>query len=198
MRPTKLSLRPRIELQIPFFGGGNETTHMPTTSSELDRYILHLNHALAMEAALVDHLEKRAQAVSNPEVRQRILQHRDETLQHRDTVQEIIKSVNGEPTTTKAVVQPPITPGILGKVMTALESEKEDRLLSEDLADFAVEHYEAGLYSALMLIARNVGYPQHASRFEIIRQQEQDMADFIESGQPTAIREAFPPAAQAA
>ncbi|MGH9488354.1 MAG: DUF892 family protein [Terriglobales bacterium] len=171
---------------------------MPPTSSEHDRYILHLNHALAMESALVDHLEKRAASVSKPEVRQRLLQHRDETIQHRESVRDCIGALSGEPTPTKATVQPAIAPGLLGKVMTALESEKEDKVLMEVLADYAVEHYEEGLYSGLILIARNLGYPQHATRFESIRQQERAMADFIASHQPDAVREAFPPLQQAA
>lgn len=171
---------------------------MPVTSSQHDRYILHLNHALAMENALVDHLEKRAAAVPKPDVRQRLLQHRDETIQHRETVRDCIHSLAGEPTITKANVQAPITPGIVGKVMTALESEKEDKLLMEDLADFAVENYEEALYAGLSLIARNVGYPHHATRFEDIRKQERAMADFIAAHQPDGVREAFPPLEQAA
>ncbi|MGH9475737.1 MAG: DUF892 family protein [Terriglobales bacterium] len=171
---------------------------MPLSSSEHDRYILHLNHALAMEIGLVEHLKKRAAGAPNIEVRQRILQHRDETIQHGETVRDCIQSLAGEPTATKAVVQPAIAPGLMGKVMTALESEKEDKLLMEAVADFAVEHYEAGLYSGLIQIARNVGYPQHATRFEAIREQERDMADFIASCQPDATRKAFPPVQQAA
>ncbi|MGH9477871.1 MAG: ferritin-like domain-containing protein [Terriglobales bacterium] len=170
---------------------------MPATN-ERDRYILHLNHALAMETALVDHLEKRAAAVPNENVRQRLLQHRDETLQHRDAVRGAILALQGEPTSTKAVVQPPIAPGVIGKVMSALESEKEDRLLQDDLADFAVENYEAALYGGLILIARNLGHEDHASRFETIRKQEEDMAAFIEANQPAAIRNAFPPVSRAA
>lgn len=173
---------------------------MPSShaSSEHDRYVLHLNTALAMESALVDHLEKRATEISNPEVKRRIQQHRDETIQHRETVRTIIEGIQGEPTASKATVQPPIAPGLVGKVMTALESEKEDRLLREDLADFAVENYEAALYSGLALIARNIGYAQHATQFDAIRQQERDMAEFIAAHQPAAIREAFPPASRAA
>jgi ferritin-like metal-binding protein YciE len=165
---------------------------MALSSGEQDRYILHLNHALAMESALIDHLEKRAAAVPHANVRDRLLQHREETRQHADTVRGIIESLKGEPTSTKAVVQPAISPGMLGKVMTALESEKSDRLLNEDLADYAVENYEAALYSALGLIATNLGFSQHATQFERIRQQELAMAEFIANGQPDAIREAFP------
>ncbi|MGH9520369.1 MAG: DUF892 family protein, partial [Terriglobales bacterium] len=83
-------------------------------------------------------------------------------------------------------------------VMTALESEKEDKRLAADLADFAVEQFESGLYAALILIARNLDYPEHATTFESIRRQELDMADFIASHQPAAIQSAFPPVARAA
>lgn len=171
---------------------------MALTSGEQDRYILHLNHALAMESALIDHLEKRAAAAPHPHVRDKLLLHREQTREHAHRVRAIIQSLSGEPTATKAVVQPPITPSMLGKVMTALESEKADHLLSEDLADYAVEHYEAALYSGLALIARNLGFPEHASQFELIRKQELEMAEFIAAGQPDAIREAFPPASRAA
>jgi len=167
-------------------------------SSDQERYILHLNHALAMESALVDHLERRANEISVQEIRQRILQHRDETVQHRDTVRGIIESLNGEPTSTKANVQAPITPGMLGRVITALESEKEDRFLLETLADFAVENYEAGVYQTLALIARNLGYPGHASRFDTIRQQEESMAAFVSRTAPQAINAAFPATRKAA
>lgn len=173
---------------------------MPETarSTEKDRYILHLNHALAMEAALVDHLEKRAAEVPEAEVRQKILDHKIQTAQHRDAVHNLIVALGGTPTPTKASVQSPITPGLVGKVMTALESEKEDKLLAADLADFAVEQFESGLYNALILIARNLGYSEHASTFESIRRQELDMADFIAAHQPAAIQSAFPPSARAA
>lgn len=171
---------------------------MPKSSNEHDRYVLHLNQALAMESALVDHLEKRAAAVPDAKVRERILQHRDETIQHRETVRDCIQGLGGEPTATKAVVQPPVEPGLIGKVMTALESEKEDRLLSEDLADYAVEHYEAALYSGLALIARNLGYPQHSTRFQQIREQERAMAEFIAAHQAPSIEQAFPPLERAA
>lgn len=167
-------------------------------STEQERYILHLNHALAMESALIDHLERRAQETPMQEVRQRILQHRDETVQHRDTVREIIESLSGEPTSTKANIQPPVTPGMLGKVLTALESEKEDRLLLETLADYSVEHYESGVYQSLAQIARNLGFSSHASRFDGIRQQEENMAAFISKATPQAINMSFPPERKAA
>lgn len=171
---------------------------MPKTSSEHDRYLLHLNHALAMESALVDHLEKRAAEVPDAKLRERILQHRDETMQHRETVRDCIHGIGGEASSSRAVVQPPIVPGLVGKMMTALESEKEDKLLTQDLADYAVEHYESALYSGLALIARNLGYPQHSARFHAIREQERAMADYIAAHQPAGIEQAFPPISEAA
>src|SRR5579872_5311129 len=85
---------------------------MPAASHETDkdRYILHLNQALAMEAALVDHLDKEATAVPFPDLQQRLRQHRDETIQHRDRVRAVITELGGTPTPTKATIQPPVTP----------------------------------------------------------------------------------------
>jgi len=151
-----------------------------------------------MEAALIDHWDKRAAAAPHAHSRDMLLQHREESREHARMVRGIIQELSGEPTTTKAVVQPPITPGILGKVMSALEGEKSDRLLAEGLADYAVENYETALYSSLALIARNLGFPEHASQYDRIRQQEQKMAEFLTTAQAETIREAFPPLSSAA
>lgn len=173
---------------------------MPAVSHETDkdRYILHLNQALAMEAALVDHLDKEATAVPFPDLQQRLRQHRDETIQHRDRVRAVITELGGTPTPTKATIQPPVTPGLMGKVMTALESEKEDRLLMDVVADYAVEHFEDGLYAALGEIARNLGYAAHVEEFEAIRKQERAMAEYLAARMPEQVRQAFPPTARAA
>lgn len=173
-------------------------SHSAPYSSEKDRYILHLNHALAMEAALVDHLEKRAAEARVPAVRQKRLDHRAQTVEHRDALRNLIVAMDGTPTATHASIQPPVAPGLVGKVMTALESEKEDKLLMQDLADYSVEHFEAALYRALILIARNLGYSDHAATFESIRRQELDMAEFITTQQPDSIQSAFPPLSRAA
>ncbi|HUX65883.1 MAG TPA: DUF892 family protein [Terriglobales bacterium] len=171
---------------------------MPATPSEHDRYLLHLNHALAMENALLDHLEKRAAATAEPQAQQRLRRHREETAQHADSLRDIIGALGGEPTTAKAVVQSPVSAGLVGKMISALEGGKEDRQLDDGLADYAIESYEAALYSALLLIARNLGYPQHAARFDAIRQQERDLADYLAAALPAAIRQAFPPVSRAA
>ena len=171
---------------------------MPLKSGEEDRYVLLLNTALAMESALVDHLEKRAAQVKSARMRERLEQHRQETMRHREACRSLIQAVKGEPTPSKAVIQSPVVPGIVGKVLTALESEKADRLLLEGWADYAVEQYEAVLYSSMMVIARNLGHASHVSALEAIRDQERDMASFIASALPESIDEAFPPSAKVA
>lgn len=169
---------------------------MPSTEQE--RYLLHLNHALAMESALVDHLGKRAAEISDPKIKQRIEQHQSETMAHRDTVRGLIEALHGQPTSGKATVQPPISPGLIGAVKTALEGEKEDKALSQALADYSVEHFEVGLYAALAQAARNLGYSDHAPQFERIRRQEQDMAEFLAGCEPQIVDETFPPTRRAA
>lgn len=164
---------------------------MPST--EQDRYILHLNHALAMESALVDHLEKRAKEISDPKIKQRVEEHRSETMDHRDTVRGIIESLHGAPTASKATVQPPISPGVIGSLKTALEGEKTDRALTEALADYAVENFEAGLYLALAQMARNLGHAEHAGDYDRIRRQEESMAQFLAGCEPQMVDQAFPP-----
>ncbi len=118
---------------------------MATSTPEQERYILHLNHALAMESALIEHLEKRAQQVAKPAARQRIEQHRQETGGHRERLRALVQTLGATPTTSQAGVQPPITPSLTGRFKGTLESEKEDQLLLEALADYAVENYESAI-----------------------------------------------------
>lgn len=162
-------------------------------SSKQDRYLLQLNRALAMESALVDHLEKRAQEINSPKIKERVEQHRGETIEHRETVRGVIQSLGGQPTSGKASVQSPISPGLIGTVKSALEGEKEDKALSQTLADYSVEEFEAALYLVLAQIARNLGHSDHAPLFDRIRREEQGMAEFLASCGPEVVDEAFPP-----
>lgn len=165
---------------------------------EKERYLLHLNHALAMESALVDHLEQRAAAVDSPKIRQRMQDHRAQTINHRDTVRRCIEALGGQPTTAKANVQPPISPGVLGAVRNAIEAEKADQAISKAVADYAVENFEAGAYLALAEIARNLGHGEQAGEFDRIRQQEEEMAQFLSSCTPEVVDRAFPAAGERA
>jgi len=167
-------------------------------TTEQQRYVLHLNHALAMESAIVDLLEKRINDISEPELRQRFLQHRDETIRHRDTVRSIIESLGEEPTSSRVNLQSPVAPGMLGKIMTALESEKEDRLLLQALADYSLACFEVGVYLTLGRMAANLGFPEHVSRFDTIRRQEEGMTEFIKDAFQQAVNTAFPPVRRAA
>lgn len=169
---------------------------MPT--SEMERYLLHLNHALSMENALVDHLQERAREVEAPKIKQRIQDHRTQTMDHRDTVKRIIQSLGGQPTVTKSSVQPPITPGVVGKVREAIEAERADQALAKALADYAVEHFEAATYVALGEIARNLNHPEHVQEFDRIRQEEEEMAQFVLNAIPDAAEQAFPSAGRRA
>lgn len=162
-------------------------------TTEQERYILHLNHALAMENALVDHLEKRAQDIGSARIKLRVQQHRDETIDHRETLRSMIQSLNAQPTNGKATVQSPVGSGLIGSVKAALEGEKADHALNEALADYAVEHFESGVYMALAQMARNLGYPEHVPDFDRIQRQEQAMAEFIAHAGPEIVDQAFPP-----
>lgn len=165
---------------------------------EKERYLLHLNHALSMESALVDHLEQRAAAVDAPKIKQRLQDHRAQTINHRDTLRQLIQAIGGQPTTAKANVQAPITAGVLGSVRDAIEAEKADQAITKALADYAVENFEAGVYLALAEMARNLGHNEHVGPFDRIRQQEEEMAQFLASCTPEVVDQAFPSAGQRA
>lgn len=160
-------------------------------SDEQNRYLMHLNDTLAMENALLGHLEKRLKTLPSETARQRVAQHLQETRGHRDTVKHIINDLGGTPTTTRSHVQSPVMPSLTGRVVDALQAEKGDALLFEGLADFAVEKFEAGIYQTLALIARRLRHQEHAAQFDHIRQQEEAMAAFLWEQQAVTVSEAF-------
>ena len=161
-------------------------------NDEQHRYLMHLNDALAMENALVGHLEKRVKSLPSAIARQRVGQHLQETQYHRDLVKQLITALGSTPTTARSHVQAPIAPSLAGKVVDALQAEKGDVLLLDSLADFAVEKFEAAIYQTLALIARRLGHQEHAAQFDRIRQQEEAMATFLWEQQATLVNEAFP------
>lgn len=164
-------------------------------SAEIDRYVLHLNHALAMEAALVDHLARRAAEIDDPDIKERFEHHRQETVEHKQTVRRRIEALQADLVPSQARVQPPIVSGVPS---SSSSSPAEDKKLMEAMADYAVESYEAAVYAALAQIARSVGHADDAPDFDRIRRQEISMASFLAECQPALVRAAFPSAARAA
>jgi ferritin-like metal-binding protein YciE len=143
-----------------------------------------LNDAYAMEKAQVPILENHANdARRHPDVRERDLQHLEETKQHAKDVRRCIEHLGEKPSVTKKMI---------GRITGAMESVStepfQDEIMKNFLMDYAAEHFEIACYRSLIAAAHEAGHPKIARVCEEILEEEQDMADWLQDHLPVAVQ----------
>lgn len=150
-----------------------------------DVVIAWLRDAYAMEKALIPVLENHAKdAAAYPEVRARIEQHVVETREHQRLVEQCLRQLGEEPSTTKNVMAK-----VMGAVQSIATGAFHDEVVKNALQDFGTEHFEAACYRALAEAARALNRPELVQIFEKIRREEEAMAEFLEQQLPAAIHD---------
>jgi len=152
-------------------------------SEEEEHLIAWLNDAYAMELALIPVLENHANdARRHPEIRDRNLQHLEETKRHAKEVKRCLAHLGEKPSITKKMI---------GKVTGAIESVStepfSDELMKNVIMDYAAEHFEIASYRALIAAAEEAGHPKIAKICASILEEEEAMAEWLEEHLPTAV-----------
>lgn len=156
--------------------------------AEKDIFVHCLNSAFAMENALIGHLSKRAQEAPVRELKERVEQHAEETRRHADTVSSLLTDLGEAPRNYyRASVHAAVEPGMLEKTSGMMRIGMEVRLLLAGPSDIAIEHYEDGMYAAIVYQANKLGHSEFVDALEQIRREEQEMARFLEGGAPKII-----------
>lgn len=152
--------------------------------TQRDQLIAWLNDAYSMELGLIPVLKNHAKdAEEHPEVRDRDLQHAEETERHAEMVKECIESLDGSVSTLKAGL------GSLSGLMNSVATGPfKDELVKNFLSDYAAEHFEIACYEALVVTAEECGEQHVADVCRQILQDEESMANWIEEHLPQAIR----------
>lgn len=150
-----------------------------------------LNDAYAMEKALVPVLENHAKdAEHQPDVRERDLQHAEETKRHATMVEQCLERLGEKPSRTKSV---------LGKMMGEMQAVStgmfKDEVVKNFIADYAAEHFEIASYRSLVAAARELGEEEIARTCEEILKDEERMAGWLEENMPRAVSMAMGEAA---
>lgn len=156
-------------------------------SEEEEHLIAWLNDAYAMELALIPILENHANdAQRHPEIRERDLQHLEETRRHAKDVKRCLAHLGEKPSVTKKMI---------GKVTGAIESVStepfRDELMKNFIMDYAAEHFEIASYRALIAAAEEAGHPKIAKICRKILADEEAMAEWLEDHLPTAVNITF-------
>jgi ferritin-like metal-binding protein YciE len=149
-----------------------------------EQFIVWLNDAYSMEIAFIPVLQNHADdAREYPEIRERDLQHLEETRRQAEDVKNLIQQLGGTVSTSKV---------IFGKVMGLGQSVStelfRDEITKNFLADYAAEHFEIASYQALIATAQQIGEHQCIPVLERILEEEIAMARWIEDNIPLAVR----------
>lgn len=152
--------------------------------TQKEQFIAWLNDAYSTELALMPVLKNHAKdAEDYPEIRDRDLQHLEETRRQAERLKELITSLGGKVSTTKSLFGT-----MLGQGQSISTEFFQDEITKNFLQDYAAEHFEIASYKALIETARQIGEHQCIPVLEEILREEEAMARWIEEHLPLAIR----------
>jgi ferritin-like metal-binding protein YciE len=149
-----------------------------------EQFIAWLNDAYSTELALMPVLKNHAKdAADYPEIRDRDLQHLEETRHQAERLKKLITSLGGKVSITKSLFGT-----MLGQGQSISTEFFQDEITKNFLQDYAAEHFEIASYKGLIETARQIGEHQCIPVLEEILREEEAMARWIEQHLPLAIR----------
>ncbi len=149
-----------------------------------DQLIAWLNDAYGMENALIEILQHQIKdAKDYPQVQPRLEQHLEQTQGHAQMVKECIERLGGKTSTIKTGMAK-----LFGQMQALSTGSAKDEMLKNALADYAAENFEVASYTALIRAAQDLGEQQTATVCEQIRQEDEEMARWIQQNLPTLVQ----------
>lgn len=150
-----------------------------------DLLISWLNDAHGMENALIQILEHQVKEAKNyPQVQSRLQQHLEQTRHHAEMVKGCVEALGGKTSAVKTGLS-----NLLGQIQGVSTHPAQDEMLKNGLADYAAENFEVASYTSIIRAAQELGDQKTASVCQQIRQEDQDMANWIEQNLPTLAQE---------
>lgn len=157
------------------------------------KFVLELNSALAMENAGIERLQMRIEEVSIPEAKQQMQNHMKESLSHQKRLQQLISSMDGEPTSEKLGLPLPSYPEIIMKMMTNSMTKQEWELKKAE-QDMIVENAEVTCYLMLIGKAQMAGgvFLDAIEPLSINMKDEQNMVEWLKTNSPGMLDQLWP------
>lgn len=148
-----------------------------------EQFIAWLNDAYSTELSLIPVLKNHAaDAEDYPEIRDRDLQHLEETRHQAERLKGLIESLGGRVSTVKSFLG-----SMLGQGQSISTEFFSDEITKNFLQDYAAENFEIASYKALIETARQIGEHQCIPVLEEILREEEAMARWIENHLPLAV-----------
>lgn len=171
---------------------GNVTESQMTPPISKDRLVSWLNDAYAMEQAISKVLENHVNdAKDYPLLQTQLQKHLEQTRHHGEIVKGCIERLGASTSAIKSGLAD--ISGILVALSTGMA---QDELVKNAIADYATEHFEIASYTALITAARDYGDADIVRACESIRQDEQEMAQWLEQRLPIIVQNSLRKAAQ--
>ena len=143
-----------------------------------------LNLALSYENAAVDRLEKRLSESIDPEVKEKLNQHLEQTRGQQDSLKERIRTLGGEAILEKGKLPIPEPPQSL-KVMIESGSSPNEREIWESLNDLIMERAEAIMYEGGIQALRLLKADKKTIKaLEKILKEEKAFANWLQKNNP--------------
>ncbi len=144
-----------------------------------------LKDAYGMEMALVPVLENHARdAKDYPDFAQRIQEHADQTRHHAELVKQCLNRLGEQPSAVKSMLG-----DMTGLMQSVATGPFKDELVKNGISDYAAENFEIACYNALIAAAQELGDPETVRVCEQIRDEELEMADWLDEHLPVAVHE---------
>lgn len=162
-------------------------TNTPERSPAEERLLAWLNDAYAMEMAQIPVLGNHAKDAKRYDwIREKDLEHLEQTRRQAERVRGCIERHGAKPSAAKAAI------GRMSGAMNSLATEPfEDEIAKNFLADFAAENLEIASYRALITAAEAANDAETARVCREILREEQEMAAWLETNLPRAVRAVF-------
>ncbi|MBI4445054.1 MAG: DUF892 family protein [Acidobacteria bacterium] len=123
-------------------------------------------------------------AENHPNLRSKIEEHIQKTRNYADLIKGCVERLGEKTSAIKAGFAQ-----FSGRVQAVATGAFNDELVKNDISDYATEHFEIACYKALIEAARDAGESEIARICEQILSDEQEMARFLDSELPKAVRE---------
>lgn len=143
-----------------------------------DKLITYIEDAYGMENQIVETLEKQVKETQKfPDIQARIQQHLDATREHRTRMEERLAFYNKKPSAVKGAIT-----NMMGNMIGAIGSTREDTLAKNARDDYVTEHLEIAAYELLIATAQAFGDQDTIRACEANLRDEVMMANWLEQG----------------
>jgi ferritin-like metal-binding protein YciE len=144
-------------------------------SAELNEQLVkHIDEAYAMEQNVLRMLDGMISTTPDPQIKQELEHHKQETEQHAERMRECLESHEASPSGLKEAG------GVLGALMKSVVDVARPEKSGRNARDgFATEHMEIASYQLLERIATKAGDERTAEAARLNRQDEEAMAGKI-------------------